>query len=211
MSLIERGDLESVTFDALQRVVDAVEGRLVLDVQWAGAELDHLLDAGHAALAEWLAAFLRQHGWEVHPEVSFNHFGDRGRYDLIAFHPLSRCLLVVEIKTAIGDVQDLLGRLDVKVRLSRRSAQSFGWRPSAVVPMLLVADDGTNRRRVGDHPTLFARFQPRGRQASAWLRDPAASSAGGLLVFRKISNANHRGLNRVRRVRKPQAQTTAGI
>lgn len=53
VSLIERDRLESVTVGTLQRVVDALDARLWLDVQKAGAELDRLLDAGHAGLAEW--------------------------------------------------------------------------------------------------------------------------------------------------------------
>lgn len=42
--------------------------------------------------------------------MSFNHYGDRGRYDILAFHPPTGILLVVEVKTGIGDVQATLGR-----------------------------------------------------------------------------------------------------
>ncbi|MEP6469502.1 MAG: helix-turn-helix domain-containing protein [Chloroflexota bacterium] len=208
VSLIERD--RAVTIGAAQRVADALEARLIIDVQWSGAELDRLLDAGHAALAEWLAAFLGRFGWDVRVEVSFNHFGDRGRYDLLAFHAATGVLLVVEVKTAIGDLQDLLGRLDVKLRLGRTTASSLGWHPSSIVPLLLLADGTTNRRRTRQHPTLFGRFALRGAQASAWLRHPdPAVRPGGLLLFRKVPNANHGDPIGLRRIRKPHMQTTA--
>jgi hypothetical protein len=209
VSLIERDELESVSIGAIQRVTDALDARLVVDIQWAGAELDRLLDAGHSTLAEWLAAMLHRRAWDTRAEVSFNHYGDRGRYDLLAFHPATRILLVVEVKTAIGDLQELLGRLDVKARLARRVGLTFGWQASRVLPLLVVADHSTNRRRVRSHPTLLGRFELRGAEASAWLRRPGEGPGpAGLLLFRKLSNANHSGLNRVRRVRKHHTQTT---
>ena len=209
VSLIERDALASVTLGALQRVVQALDARLAVDVLKAGAELDRLMDAGHAALAEWLAASLIRRGWLVRAEVSFNHFGDRGRYDLLAYHPGSAHLLVAEVKTAVGDLQDLLGKLDVKVRLARDPARSLGWRPSAITPLLLLAESDTNRRRLRDHPTLFAAFDLRGRQASAWLNAPSTPAPRGLLMFRKLSNATHRGLIRVQRVRKSHTRIKA--
>ena len=44
-----------------------------------------LSDATHAALQNRVAARLRNDGWIVETEVSFNHYGDRGRIDLLAF------------------------------------------------------------------------------------------------------------------------------
>ena len=65
-------------------------------------------------------------GWSVRPEVSFNHYGDRGRVDLLAFHAASGVALVIEVKGSIGDLQDALGRLDVKLRLGRSLADASG-------------------------------------------------------------------------------------
>ncbi len=53
-------------------------------------------------LAEWLAQ----------PEVSFAIYGERGVIDILAFHPRSRALLVIELKTGIVDVQALIGTVD---------------------------------------------------------------------------------------------------
>jgi hypothetical protein len=84
----------------------------------------------------------------------------------VALHPSTRTLLVVEVKTAIGDLQETLGRLDVKTRLSRQLAAQVAWpEPSAAVPVLLVQGGRTARRVVAEHRALFTRFALRGRAA----------------------------------------------
>jgi hypothetical protein len=195
--------MRGVTVAAVERIADALEARLVIDLQWQGADLDRLLDARHAGMIEWLAALLRGSGWDPRPEVSFNHFGDRGRYDLIAFHSASQIALVVEAKTSIGDMQDLLGRLDVKVRLARQTAHALGWRPSSIVPLLLLAEDSTNRRLIGAHATLFERFNLRGPAAKSWVGRPRGNPQvpAGLLLFTKLPDASHRGVMTRRRVK----------
>jgi transcriptional regulator with XRE-family HTH domain len=140
-------------------------------------------DKDHAALQNATAATLRRFGWLVESEVSFNHFGDRGRIDILAFHPVTRVLLVIEIKTMILDVQDVLGRLDVKTRIAPMLARERGWRVAATVPGLIIREGRTARRRVADHPALFSRFGLRARAAGAWIRHPLLPPPAGLLIF----------------------------
>jgi hypothetical protein len=193
----------------LQQIADALDARLVLDIQWRGAELDRLLDAHHAVLVELVGAFLRRHGWDVRVEVSFNHYGDRGRYDMLAFHRTTRLVLVIEVKTAFGDLQDTIGRLDVKMRVAASVVRPLGWRPAAFVPVLVLAEDTSARRTVRDHPTLFARFTERGRSALTWIQSPDRPTVPtGVLVFRKVSNAKQAGVIRVRRVSRCRALAT---
>ncbi|HEX6655233.1 MAG TPA: helix-turn-helix domain-containing protein [Candidatus Limnocylindria bacterium] len=207
VSAIERDLLDAVTLGSLTRVIEALDARLLLEVQWRGADLDRLLDARHASLVDWLASVLRRLGWDVRPEVSFNRYGDRGCYDLIAFHPTQRMCLVVEVKTVIGDIQDLLGRLDVKLRVARQTALAQGWRPAAIIPLLVIASDSTNRRHVRNHPALFERFVLRGRDVTQWLRQPR-EVLPGLLFFKTVPNASGGSLTSVRRVRKRVMQVT---
>jgi hypothetical protein len=209
ISSIERDRLESISIGAFRKVAAALEARFLVDLQWDGAELNRLLDAGHAALVEWLASMLQGHGWEGRAEVSFNHFGDRGRYDLLAFHPATGVLLVAEVKTAIGDLQDLFGRIDVKLRLALRVSSGLGWKARAVVPLLLVAEGTTNRRHARGHPVLFGRFPVRGTTAAQWLRSADLQEIpSGLLVFRKLPYATHGSVITRRRLRKPHPQLT---
>jgi transcriptional regulator with XRE-family HTH domain len=186
ISRVEADRLEGIDVPLLRRIVSALDGHLVMDLRYAGEALSRLVDADHAWLQDWLAALLRGAGWSVRVELSFNHYGDRGRYDVIAFHPEMRALLVVEVKTEIRDAQETLGRLDIKVRLARRVATAAGWNAAAIVPALIVADGRTAQRRVGDHPALFGGFPCRGRQATAWLRRPRPPVPDGLLAFIRV-------------------------
>jgi transcriptional regulator with XRE-family HTH domain len=201
ISRIERGAFRGVTVGALERVAVALEGRLDVVVRWEGADLDRLVDASHAGLVESVARLLADRGWLVRTEVSFNHFGDRGRVDVLALHPSARALIVCEVKSAIGDTQDTSGKLDVKVRLARTIAAGVGWENVvAVVPALVVGDTRSARRVVRSHPAQFARFIVRGRSAVAWLRRPIGAPSG-LLWFAKLPDSRGVTTNRDRRVR----------
>ena len=213
VSRLEAGQLDAVTVRALRRVVEGLGAQLVIDVHWRGAELDRLLDARHAALQEWFAGFLRRNGWEVRAELSFNQYGDRGRYDLLAFSRAANTLLVVEIKTSIGDLQDLLGRLDVKARVAGRIARDQGWFASTVVPLILLADSSSVRRHVRAHAGLFARFSSDRRLATAWLRKPSVygDAPDGLMTFHDLPYAHRGGTIRVRSARKAVTHTVAAV
>jgi hypothetical protein len=181
--------------------------------RWRGGELDRLLDAGHAALQDLIKRRLEGLGWLVRAEVTFNTYGDRGSIDLLAFHPASGVLLVVEIKTVVADVQGLLRPIDVKVRLASEIAADGGWRPNAVVPALIIAEDTTSRRRVAEHAALFGRFALKGHAAAGWLRQPTAEPSG-LLMFVKLSDgtggaARRPGRQRVR-VRRGHLSSAEG-
>ena len=92
-----------------------LEVRLELQPRWRGAELDRLLDHVHASLqAAWVDR-LRKRDWRTWVERSYSIYGERGRIDILGYHPASRTLLVVEIKSELADAQSLLGTLDAKV------------------------------------------------------------------------------------------------
>lgn len=178
-----------MTVTGVRRIAGILELHLGWDAGFRGPELARLRDADHSSTAEAVSRLLAARGWHVVPEASFNRYGDRGRIDLLAFHPATCIVLVIEIKTVIVDVQDLLGSLDVKVRVGAGVARTHGWEPADVAPALIVADSRTNRRRVAAHERLFARLDLRGAAALRWLRGPTPS-AGGLLLFRTLPNRN---------------------
>jgi transcriptional regulator with XRE-family HTH domain len=212
IGLIENGRWEKVPFGALDRVTTALGARLFPNLSWQGEALDRLVDAAHADLQTNVAEMLRRLGWLVAVEVSFIHFGERGRYDLLAFHQATGTVLVVEIKTAIGDVQATLGTLDVKLRLALMCAHEQAWSgATTAVPALVIADERHQHRLVARHAALFARFDLRGRTARAWLGHPAAG-VGGLLFYlpmTDVRNTSLRKANRGRRVRKARARMTS--
>ena len=112
------------TLHALSDVARAVGATLRIDLFVPGGDLSRLLDADHAAMQEAWHARLSSLGWSVDAEATFNHYGERGSIDLLAWHPTHGIAVVVEIKTVIVDVQDLLASLDRRrgsVACSRRS------------------------------------------------------------------------------------------
>jgi transcriptional regulator with XRE-family HTH domain len=184
ISRMERGDLAGVPVGTLRRVATELDATVSVQIRWRGEELDRLVDAQHAKLQQAASELLLSLGWVVRIEVSFNHFGDRGRIDILAKHPVMRILLVLEVKTGLGDLQETLGRLDVKTRLGRRVALELGWSDvAAVVPVLVIGDTRTSRSVVARYDALFQRFSLRGRAAVAWLRRPRGEAPPGLLWF----------------------------
>jgi hypothetical protein len=199
---MERGQLGGQSLRTVAHIVEALDATAELVVRWQGEELDRLVDGAHAALVQATVARLQSGGWVTRVEVSFNHFGDRGRADVLAFDPQNRILAVVEVKSALGDLQDTSGRLDVKVRLGPMLASSVGSeRPVAVVRALVVGDTRTARRVVEGHAGIFEAFSLRGRQAMAWVRSPTLPAPSGLLWFVHLPDSRHAGVTRSARVR----------
>ena len=176
VSRVERGHLEGVSVGTLRRIASALDIRVDLVPRSRSANLERLVSARHSGLAEsvirWLGTF---GGWIVRPEVSFSRFGERGVIDLLVWHPGRRALLVIELKTAIVDVGELLGTLDRKVRNALEIARELGWDPVTVSCVLIVADGATNRRRVAAHGLTFRASLPSGIAAfRRWLKEPIA-------------------------------------
>lgn len=203
-SEVERGMAASMAVRMVRAVAEAVDLPLGWDIGWQRQVVDRLLDADHSALAGHVAHRLESWGWQVRAEVSFNWYGDRGRIDLLAFHPVHATLLVIEIKTVLVDLQDLLGGLDVKARIAPRVARDLGWDIRATVPVILIAEGTTVRRHLAAMGGLLGRYALRGHAAVRWLREPAVASApSGVLILSKWpsnagSDARRAGRRRVR-------------
>ena len=211
---LEAGRLGTHTVDALTKAVGAVGGSIRIDLLVPGGDVHRLVDADHAALQGRWKAVLEHHAWTVDAEVTFNHFGERGSIDLVGWHPDARLLLIIEIKTVIVDIQSLLSAIDRKVRIGRMISADRGWRSRAAIPVLIVAEGSTARRRLAEHAPLFARFSLRGRRAVAWIRDPQPlDHPAGLLMVAKLPTvrpADRRRAGRQRiRVDRPRSRSTA--
>jgi transcriptional regulator with XRE-family HTH domain len=199
---IELGDFTATSIRTVADLAQALDASVDLTVRWQGEELDRLVDAAHAHLVARCVELLASLGWDTRVEVSFNHYGDRGRVDVLAFHGSSRMLVVTEVKSALGDAQETLGRLDVKTRLGPVLAGSVGWPvPIQVVPALVIGDSRRARRIVGEHAALFMRFSVRGREAVSWLRSASGPAPSGLLWFASVPDSRGMGVTRRGRVR----------
>jgi transcriptional regulator with XRE-family HTH domain len=183
VSMLERGHARRLPLGTVEAILAGLGARMDVHVMWNGPDLDRLVDAGHAALSAVVKRRLERWGWLVRVEVSYSRYGERGRIDLLAHHPATRTLLVIEVKTELVDVQSLLGSLDAKVRLARHVAHDIGWEVGPVIPAIVFADRTATRSHVHRLETLFDRFSVRGRPALTWLGHPTLQSPGGLLLF----------------------------
>lgn len=210
ISRLELGGCSGMTLGSIDRIAGALGASVHVQLRWHGEQLDRLLDAAHAAIQQSVAEWLTAMGWIVRVEVSFNHFGDRGRVDVVAFHPLPRIVLVVEIKSVLGDLQETLGRLDMKARLGRRLAAQLGWNDVAsVTPALVIGDSRLTRRTIAAHNALFGRYNVRGRLALAWLRHPIEPVPAGLLWFTSRPDSHQVSSRRGRRAPKSPSSRPA--
>jgi transcriptional regulator with XRE-family HTH domain len=191
---VERGRADRVPVHVLVRVAAALGGTVTVRLLWQGEGLDRLLDRAHADLTERMLSRLRSQGWEVATEVSFNIRGERGSIDILAFHPPTGSLLVIEIKSVVPDLQAMLGILDRKVRLAGHIARERGWHVRSVSRLLVLPDDRTTRRRVQQHASTFEATLPaRSVEVRRWLAAPDGRLAGVLFLTNDHqTSARHR-------------------
>ena len=206
VSRLERGHLDGVTLGTIRAVAKALDIRVDLVPRWRAGDLDRLLNARHSELHELVARYFRDlPGWVTQPEVSFSIYGERGVIDILAWHPGRRALLVIELKTDIADVNELVGTVDRKGRNAVRVAIERGWvrprdPPPTVSIWVIVADGPTNRRRLSAHRAMLrAAFPTDGRSVAGWLQKPVRSMRA--LSFWSSDQRRGGGPRSVRRVR----------
>jgi transcriptional regulator with XRE-family HTH domain len=202
VSQLELGRLETVGLAKLRRVAAVLGVSVFVDARWRGGESDRLLDRAHAAIVDEMIARLRRAGWAVEPEFTFNHYGDRGSVDVLAFHAPSRSLLVVEVKATLTDIQALLSALSKKMRVVPALAQeALGWDVGSVGRLLVVAESKANRAVVARHRATFEAALPeRSRACQTWISRPRGRLAGIWFVANSaVATGTARPRARVRR------------
>lgn len=167
----------------LGRVVQVLGVDLEIRVRWRGEALDRLLDEVHALVVDEVVRLFRAAGWEVPVEAAFSIWGERGRIDVLAYHPGRQALAVGEVKSTIADSQDTIGDLDRKARLAPQVAMERGWRPAFVSPAV----------RGGD-----AHVTPSGECAGVYIRlGVPGTRAGGQAVVARSAGVDLRADVRV--------------
>jgi transcriptional regulator with XRE-family HTH domain len=177
VSDIERGHFGSTSLERLRAVAVVLEIRLDIVARWRGGELARVLNARHSALNESLAGYFeRLPGWVQMPEVSFSIYGERGVIDILAFHAASGSLLIIELKTDIVDVNDLVGTVHRKARLGPQVALDLGWHARTVSRWVIVTREKSNQRRIEAHRAMLrAAFPSDGHAMRSWLVRPVGT------------------------------------
>jgi transcriptional regulator with XRE-family HTH domain len=213
VSRIERGDVDDIRIATIREVANVLEIRVDLVPRWRGGDLDRLVNRAHSLLHESVAEAFRRRwpAWVLAPEATFSIYGERGAVDILAWHPGRRAVLVIELKTDVVDVNELLGTLDRKRRLARNVASARGWPAVSVGAWLIISDSATNRRRAAAHRMMLDAALPDGRGAlHRWLRDPVGDVAARSF-WSDSRAAGVRPRNRpVRRVRPARASVDPG-
>ena len=113
-------------------------------------------DAAHAICSAHVQRRLEARGWQVAREVQIENGRYIGWIDLLAFHPPTGTLLVIEIKTRIDDIGAIERSIDWHARGAPRAAKRLGWRPQRVGAWVLalatdeVEDELRRNRAVWD-------------------------------------------------------------
>ncbi|HWH24128.1 MAG TPA: helix-turn-helix transcriptional regulator [Candidatus Limnocylindria bacterium] len=180
VSLVERGHLAHVSLPLLRRIFAALDASLVIEVRWRAGALERLLDEDHAALVAHVAALLRLAGWEVLIEATYSEWGERGSYDVLAFHPPTGSVLVVEIKTDLPSVEATLRKLDEKVRLAPKiGRERFRRQTGSISRLLVMPNTRTLRRRTERHEAVLSAALPeRNVAVRRWIAHPHGAIAG---------------------------------
>ena len=187
---MERGQADAIQPRVLIKVTAALGAAISVRILWQGEAFDRLLDADHAALVEATIELLREYGWEIATEVSYNLDRERGSIDILAFHAGTGTLVVIEVKSVVPDLQATLHGIDRKARLAPRIARERGWLVRTVGRVLILPDDRTARRRVVSHAATFATALPvRTVEVRRWLRRPVGELAGILFLGRPTTGA----------------------
>jgi DNA-binding Xre family transcriptional regulator len=204
VSRVEAGHLATFSLATLRKVCAQLEVSMTVDVRGRGGDLDRMLSLRHSRLHESVLRTLSREysGWSFNSEVSFNVWGERGVIDLVLWHADARAMLLVELKTELVDVNELLGTMDRRRRLASNIAQDRAWQPATVSTWIVIAASRTNQRRVAEHRTLLTSAYPAGARAMrAWLTRPAGSIAG--LSMWSVDTRTGPRIAPARRVRRP--------
>ena len=127
---LELGRLEGVTVGRIRRVGAALDVTVDVDAWWRRGDIDRLLDRGHAAIVEYVMRRLAAGGWVTLAEVTFNHYGERGSVDIVAWHPPTGTLLLIEVKTLDGT------DADERLRVREAFGQLLYYEPFAAAPIV---------------------------------------------------------------------------
>jgi transcriptional regulator with XRE-family HTH domain len=184
VSRLERGHLDRLTLSTLRRIFGTLDAHVALDLRWRGGLVDRLIDERHVALGLSATRMLQKLGWQVIPEVTFQHYADRGSIDLLASKATERAVCIVELKSEVYSYEETQRGLDTKARVAARVTRDrLGWVPESVGVLLVVEGSSTNRRRLGRIRSLVLAGLPASTSESRrWLAKPAGPIRGLLFL-----------------------------
>jgi len=210
VSLIEGACMPSLSIETASKVLDALGVRativarepLLLDRQ-------RQRDPAHARCVAHVRARLERAGWVTASEVEIGRGRFRRWIDVLAYHPVERALLVVEVKTLIDDIGEIERALSTYERGAWAAARERGWRPRAMTGCLLALWTAAVDARVVANRSVFEVGFPIGaRMLARMVADPSEIPPRGARGFALIDPFSRRA-DWLRRTRLEGRRTTA--
>ncbi|MEP7159414.1 MAG: helix-turn-helix transcriptional regulator [Chloroflexota bacterium] len=201
---LEADEIDALRFEEVERCLMALGAELEVRVRYRGAAADRMIDEAHARLVARIVEALRRLGWDSRVEVTFSEWGERGSYDILAWHSGTATLLVIEVKSEIATVEGTLRPIDIKLRLAPAVAlKRFRWHARLVGQVLVLPEHRTARRAVERHAeVLRAALPSTSREIRAWLRNPESAIAGIWFISAPSGKDWSRSPSSVQRIRR---------
>jgi transcriptional regulator with XRE-family HTH domain len=181
VSRIEHGCLATLDLATAERLLAAMGARMVVsvDAPYLGDRLRQR-EPAHARCSAHVASRLRRAGWEVATEVEVGGDRSRGWIDVLAYHPETRILLVIEIKTEIRDLGAIERALSWYEREALIVAPRLGWHPRGRIGcLLLLATDANEARAAANREPLRVGFPVRAKELASAVDRTGGALAGG--------------------------------
>jgi transcriptional regulator with XRE-family HTH domain len=160
ISTIERGLNPDVSIETIDRLLASMGASLIFDVKAPLLTNRPQHDVVHARCSAFVAPRLERAGWRVATEVEVGGDRSRGWIDVLAWHPTTGVVLVIELKTELHDVGAIERSLGWYEREAWAAARRLGWRPRRVIGCLLVLSTDAVEERLRDNRAAFARTFP---------------------------------------------------
>jgi transcriptional regulator with XRE-family HTH domain len=138
ISQIERGLARDVSVGTIDTLLTAMGARLMLAADAPMLAKSRQRDPVHTRCSAHVARRLGQAGWLVASEVEIASGKWRGWIDILAWHPTTGALLLIEVKTEINDLGQIERTLNWYEREAWAAATRRGWRPRRIVGCLLI-------------------------------------------------------------------------
>lgn len=169
ISRVENGRFEDLTFTTAERLLGAMGARLVVsvDAPYLG-DRQRQRDPAHSRMSAHVATRLARDGWKVATEIEVGGDRSRGWIDILAYHPATGMLLVIELKTEIRDLGAIQRSLGWYEREAWQAARRLGWRPRQIIGcLLLLATEANDIRSAANRDVLDVEFRWRAPDLSA--------------------------------------------
>ena len=139
-------------------------------------------DIVHARCSGTVDRRLTSAGWLVAREVEVSDGRIHGWIDLLAFHPRTRVLLIIEIKTQLRDIGGVERQIAWYERHAVAAARRLGWRPAVVAAWLLALWSHEVDLAIVANREAFARFPDRAGHMLEVVRGATVAGRGLALL-----------------------------